>query len=41
MYYPVAREHKERPILQDEKMADKLWDWTENELRSFPVPGNE
>lgn len=41
VYYPVAKEHKERPILRDEKMADKLWDWTENELRRFSVTENE
>lgn len=38
VYYPVAKEHKERPILKDEKLADKLWDWTDNELSRFTAP---
>ncbi|KAL1857077.1 hypothetical protein Daus18300_010420 [Diaporthe australafricana] len=41
LYYPVAKEHKERPILQDEKIADKLWDWTKTELSRFSVAENE
>ena len=35
LYYPVGKEHKERPILRDEKIADALWEWTENELHRF------
>jgi NAD(P)-dependent dehydrogenase (short-subunit alcohol dehydrogenase family) len=32
VYYPVAKEHKGRPLMNDMKKVDLLWDWTEKEL---------
>ncbi|ETS80317.1 hypothetical protein PFICI_07846 [Pestalotiopsis fici W106-1] len=37
LHYPVAKEHIERTILKDEGVADKLWDWTEKELRRLEI----
>lgn len=32
VYYPLKSEHKGRPLMNSEEMADKLWDWTEAAL---------
>jgi NAD(P)-dependent dehydrogenase (short-subunit alcohol dehydrogenase family) len=34
VYYPIAQEHKGRALMNDPKMVDWLWDWTEKELIS-------
>jgi NAD(P)-dependent dehydrogenase (short-subunit alcohol dehydrogenase family) len=33
VYYPVAKEHVGRPLMNDEKMVDRLWEWTEEEFK--------
>ncbi|KAK5056166.1 hypothetical protein LTR84_012719 [Exophiala bonariae] len=32
-YYPVGKEYTGQGLATDEKQAQELWDWTENELR--------
>ncbi|KAF2498007.1 NAD(P)-binding protein [Lophium mytilinum] len=34
LYYPVAKEHEGRPLMNDPEMVDSLWDWTETELKT-------
>ncbi|KAI9875304.1 MAG: hypothetical protein M1823_007506 [Watsoniomyces obsoletus] len=33
VYYPVAKEHVGRPLTNDEKMVNWLWEWTEEEFK--------
>ncbi|ORY60984.1 retinol dehydrogenase [Pseudomassariella vexata] len=32
-YYPVAKKHQGNAYVRDEKLTDKLWEWTEKELK--------
>ncbi|KAH7025489.1 hypothetical protein B0J12DRAFT_722147 [Macrophomina phaseolina] len=32
MYFPVGKEHEGNKMMNDTKLAEELWNWTENEL---------
>ncbi|RYP75978.1 hypothetical protein DL771_002050 [Monosporascus sp. 5C6A] len=33
VYYPVAKEHPGRPLMNDPEKVDQLWEWTEAQFR--------
>lgn len=38
-YEPIAKPDLESKLAKDEAFADKLWDWTNKELKSHGAPG--
>ncbi|RYP91188.1 hypothetical protein DL770_002665 [Monosporascus sp. CRB-9-2] len=37
VYYPVAKEHPGRPLMNDHEKVDQLWEWTEAQFREHGV----